>query len=170
MGSEAFLHLWQRRHQVLFPARVSYVYHRRRQRFFALADQCTKAATVLLGGSMLSDFARAHSPLVGGLISGLGLLALVADYGDRKQCHRELAEAFAQLVGAIEKVGETGFTLAQVNDWHGQLQALNAKEPPALHTLTTICQNEVAIASGNRDSAVPVPWYKRQLASFVSFG
>lgn len=161
---------WQRRFNALYTAQVSYLYHRRRQRFFDLADKWTKAATVLAGASMLSVLVKDHLPLLGAAISGLGLLSLVFAYSDRKQSHRELAEAYADLVGLIERTGEHDFTSDDVNAWNARQQALNAKEPPTLHALTTICQNEVSAMLGKQEAVVKVNWFKRQLSGFFSFG
>lgn len=161
---------WAQRFKALYTAQVSYLYHRRRQRFFDLADKWTKAATVLAGASMLSVLVKDHLPVLGAGISGLGLLSLVFAYSDRKQAHRELAEAFADLVGQIERTGEHDFTSEDVKSWNARQQALNAKEPPTLHTLTTICQNEVSVALGKGEAVVKVNWFKRQLSGFFSFG
>ena len=90
-------------------------------------------------------------------------------YGDRKQAHKELSEAFALLVGTIRKAGDTQFTEQQLCAWQADLQQLNAKEPPALHTLVTLCQNEVANAMNEKSSIVHVNFCKRVLADWFSF-
>lgn len=169
MNDEVFKHHWDARHELLFTAQVSYIYHRRRQRFFDLLDKGTKAATVLAGASLLGAAIKDYLPLAAALISGLGLLSLVFGYGDRKQAHKELAESFSTLISAIRKAGEATFTEEQLNTWRSDLQQLNAKEPPALHALVTICQNEVAHAMGHKSSVVKLPWLQRNLADWFSF-
>jgi hypothetical protein len=149
MNDELFNYHWKSRHELLFTAQVSYIYHRRRQRFFDLLDKGTKAATVLAGASLLGTAIKDYLPWAALLISGLGLLSLVFGYGDRKQAHKELAESFATLVGSVRRAGEARFTEEQLNTWRAELQQLDAKEPPALRALVTLCQNEVSQAMGN---------------------
>jgi hypothetical protein len=170
MTDEQFAYQWRLRHELLFTVKVSYIYHRRRQRFFDLLDKGTKAVTVLAGGSLLAATIKEFLPLLAAVISGFGLLSLVFGYGDRKQAHKELAEAFSQLTAQIHKAGETTFTYEQVRSWQADLQQLNAKEPPSLHALVTICQNEVANAMGASANIVKLPWHQRCFASWVSFG
>ena len=158
--------LWNRRSHVRHVAYVTYRYHRRRQRFFDLLDKGTKSITVLLGASLMGEAVRAHLPLVASAISGLGLLALVFGYGDRKQAHKELAEVAIQLVGAIESLPLAQLTDEKAGQFESDLARLHAKEPPALKTLVIICEREQATADGHPDH-VPLPaWPKRALADF----
>lgn len=161
---------WHRRCVLLFTAAVSYTYHRKRQRFFDLLDKLTKALTVLAGASLLGALVKDHLPAIGAAISALGLLSLVFGYGDRKQAHKEMAESFMLLRAQVEAAGQRGFTEQQLSGWEADLQRLNAKEPPTLYALVTLCQNEQAVASGHPEDVHPLPWHQRMLASWVSFG
>lgn len=160
---------WSHRHAVMFNVAVSFNYHRKRQRFFDLADKITKAATVLAGASLLGEPVRQHLPLAAGAITGLGLLSLVFSYGDRKQAHKELAEAFMHLQAQIEQVGRSDFTDVQLAGWQADLARLCSREPPTLRALVTICHNEQAIATGQLDHVHPLPWHHRLLANWFSF-
>lgn len=161
--------LWQRRHALLFNIAVSNNYHRKRQRFFDLLDKGTKAATVLIGASLLGETVKRNLPLAAGAVSGLGLLSLVFGYGDRKQAHKELAESFMQLQAQIDLVGPAVFTEANLCAWEAELTKITSKEPPNLRALVTICQNEQAVASGHPEFVHPLAWHKRILANWVSF-
>jgi hypothetical protein len=161
--------LWQRRYTLLFTLGVSYCYHRRRQRFFDLVDKCTKAATVLAGASLIGALVQGYAPWLGGLISALGLLSLIFAYSDRKQAHKELGEAFMLLQAQVVAAGPTMFTESQLAGWEADLDRLNAKEPPTLRALVTLCQNEQAIATGHPQDVRPLPLHQRLLASWVSF-
>jgi hypothetical protein len=161
--------LWARRHQVLYMARVSFSYHRKRQRFFDLLGKATQAMTVLLGASLLGETVKAYQPLVASAISGLGLLALVFGYGDRKQTHKELAESYASLQATVEEAGQHDFTAIQLDTWAAALSRLNAKEPPTLYALTTLCEYEQSVAEGHPDHVKRPPWNRRLLASWLSF-
>ncbi len=165
---EVFADLWHRRHLLLVKLAVSYAYHRKRQRFFDLVDKGTKAATVLVGASLLGQHVQQHLPLAAALVSGLSLLSLVYSYSDRKQTHKEIAEAFIHLQAQVEEQGQTTFTVEGLARWEAAASRLDAREPPALRTLVTICQNEAALAAGHPAAVCRLPWYRRTLAHWVS--
>lgn len=166
-NSPAFAAAWVQRHDVLHRACVTLRYHRKRQRFFDLADKLTKAATVLLGASLLGTQLTKALPLVASAISGLGLLALVFGYGDRKQAHKELAEAAAQLLAKVEAVPLAQMEDAAVREWAADLMRLNMKEPPALKTLVQICEWEQSCAAGHADHVPRPNPIRRLVADFV---
>lgn len=157
-----------RRHAATYLAKLGHLYHRKRERFFDLCDKTTKSLTVLLGASLLASYVKDAAPVIGTAVSAIGLLALVFGYTDRKQRHKELAEAYAELLAKMEAAGEN-CTMADLNQWHSELQKLNAKEPPTLGTLVVLCQNEIAIAEGKPDSVVPVNFYKQLFANWRDF-
>ena len=74
MEGDLFEHQWNMRHELLFTTQVSYVYHRKRQRFYDLLDKGTKAITVLAGASLFGATIHQYLPLAAAVISGLGLL------------------------------------------------------------------------------------------------
>lgn len=160
--------LWRRRCDVLYRLYVTYRYHRRRQRFFDLADKGTKAITVLLGASLLGDFLKNQLPYVASTISGLGLMALVFGYSERKQAHKELAESATQMIARVEEATTGELTDEKAGQWEGEFARLNSKEPPALKTLVIICEHEQSTANGHPDT-IPLPrWYRRLVADFIS--
>lgn len=160
--------LWGQRCSVWHRTIVTLSYHRKRQRFFDLADKTTKAATVLLGGTLLGAELKTLVPLIASAIAGLGLLALVFGYGDRKQTHKELAEAAAQLAAKIEGTPVSDIDDATTRCWDADLMRLNQKEPPALATLVQICEWEQACASGHPEHVARPGWVRRLVADFVS--
>lgn len=159
---------WARRHEAVYACKLGGLYHRKRERFFDLLDKSTKAITVVLGGSLVTPYAREHAPIVGAAVSAIGLLDLVYGYTDRKQRHKELADSFAHLLASIEAAGET-FAVADTYRWLADVHELDAKEPPALGTLVVLCQNEIAIAEGKPESVVPVSKYKQFFANWRDF-
>lgn len=170
MDDATYHQLWQQRCNLLFHLAVSYSYHRRRQRFFDLLDKGTKAATVLLGATLLGEPVRQHLPWVAGAISGLGLLSLVFGYGERKQCHKELAEQFMALRATVESQDVEAAGPERLAAWSADFTRLNAKEPPALYALVTLCHNEQTLALGRQENLQPLAWHRRLLASWISFG
>lgn len=163
----AFAAAWAQRHDVLHRAGVTLRYHRKRQRFFDLADKLTKAATVLLGATLLGTEVKQAVPMVASAIAGLGLLALVFGYGDRKQAHKELGEAAAQLMVKIEAAPVAALGDALACEWAADLMRLNMKEPPALKTLVQICEWEQSCAAGHAGHVPRPSALRRMVADFV---
>lgn len=159
---------WGLRCATLRNAWVQVRYHRRRQRFFDLADKLTKALTVVLGASLMGRYVADALPAVSTAITSLGLLALIFGYGDRKQQHKDLAEQAAGLVRAIELVPVAGLNAERVAAWTAEYAQLCAKSPPPLKTLSLVCEREQAVADGHPNH-VPAPsWWRRLVADFVS--
>lgn len=156
--SEAYLDAqWDRRYDLLFKSWVQVRYHRKRQRFFDLADKGTKAVTLLLGASLFGKVFLDVQWVATG-ISALGLMALVFGYGDRKQTHKELAEQAASLVASIEAV-PAGQLNEELNaKWAAEFARICAKAPPALKTLTIICEHEQSVVDGKSD-AIKLPLF-----------
>lgn len=159
--------VWANRCGLHHKAWVQLRYHRRRQRFFDLADRGTKSLTVLLGASLLGQHLQAWLPLVASAISALGLLALVFGYGDRKQLHKELAETAANLIAAIEHVPAGELTPANAASWASDYARLCAKAPPPLKTLTLVCEREQATADGHPDHVPSQPFLSRLICHFA---
>jgi hypothetical protein len=157
-----------RLHEARYLAKLGFVYQRKRERFFDLVDKITKSLTVLLGASLLAAIIKDIAPIIGALVSAIGLLSLVFAYTDKKQRHKELADAYAELLAEMDMAAQT-CTLSQVAKWKAELQKLNAKEPPTLGTLVVLCQNEIAVAEGHPESVVPVPAYKQFFANWRDF-
>lgn len=157
--------VWVARCGLLYKAWVQVRYHRRRQRFFDLADKGTKAVTLLLGASLFGKNLAAL-PWVATGISGLGLMALVFGYGDRKQLHKELAEQAAGLVALIEGIPAGELRVENTAQWAAEYARLCAKAPPPLKRLTLMCEHEQSLADGH-PKQVKKPWiFMRLIAHF----
>ena len=168
-SEEAYKSSWDRRCKAHYCAMVGYRYHRKRQRFFDLLDKWTKALSVIAGASLLADPIKQHLPAVALSISAIGLLSLVFSYGDKKQSHKEVADAYALAVAKIEGLPTEQLTPALIALWDAEVTTLNAKEPPQLHLLVTVCEREQSIANGHPDHIPPIPLFKRALADWLSF-
>lgn len=160
--------LLARRHELIYCLKLGVSYHRKRERFFDMCDKGTKTLTVILGGSLLATYIKDIAPIIGAAVSAVGLLALVYGYTDKKQKHKELADAFSELYAKVEAAGRAPASSA-LDGWLSELHKLNAKEPPCLGTLVVLCQNEIAIAEGKPESVVPVNGFKKFFANFSDF-
>lgn len=159
---------WRRRSDVVYNSYVTYRYHRKRQRFFDLADKATKAITVILGFSLLGDFLKTQLPYIASTISGLGLMALVFGYSERKQTHKELAEAAMRLIERIDETAMSTLTEQNAGQWEAELARLNSREPPALKTLVILCEYEQSTALGYPDRIKRPNFVKRFFSDFIS--
>lgn len=159
---------WRERCALRHSAYVSYRYHRRRQRFFDLLDKVTKSITALLGATLFGELFKGHLPVAASLISGLSLLALIFAYGDKKQSHKELSELAMQLAGSIDAQPVHELTNVHLSAWQQELSRLNAKEPPTLSTLVTLCERAQATADGHPDHVPPPHALRSLLADFKS--
>lgn len=159
---------WDKRCNTLHRAWVQVRYHRRRQRFFDLIDKGTKAVTALLGGATVVGAAlKSFEPLVGPSIALLSLISLVYGYSDRKQTHKELAEQFAGVVAQIEAVPEGSESPEDVAKWSSDYAKLVGKCPPALKTLTIICEREQSISDGKAPTVDKPFFLNSWVAEFI---
>ena len=163
-------HVWSQRSETLYQVMVSYRYHRKRQRFYDLLDKFTKALTVIAGASLLAEPIKRNLPIAAAVISSLGMLSLVFGFGDRKQLHKELAEAFAQLAAKIRGASVAALSPLQAAAWEAEAAVLDVKEPPQLKALVNICEREQSIANGHPSHIPQIPFVKRALSDWISFG
>ena len=158
LTDEQFQEVWRRRCVMLNWAGLTYRYHRKRQRFFDVMDKLTQAAAVGGGVAVAGKTLPDNLPLVGGLIAFTGLLALVYGYGDKRQCHKELAEQAIQLAGAIESLPVRQLTEDQGCAWERVRTTIDLREPPNLKTLVSKCEWEQAVADGHPNHVARPGW------------
>jgi hypothetical protein len=155
-------YLWGRRHEVLYRAELSVLYHRKRERFFAFWDRLVTAIAII-GGS--AAFASVGGPDVvkwaAAIIAVTSTVSLVFGFGARARTHSGLAQRFLELEARIVGRGERDFTEADINEWESVARTLETEEPPTLSSLVRACQNELARAKGEYDKIVPLGWWRR---------
>lgn len=163
-------HLWEKRHDALYRAELSSLYHRSRERFFDGCDRAAKAVAVIGGSAAFANLGGADVVrIAAGLVAVTSTLALVFSLGDRARRHADLAAKFTQLEADIVAKGETAFTEEDVTRWCAQVRQLETGEPATLWVLTTLCQNRLAIAQSHPDRVVRLPWHQRMLAHVMDF-
>ena len=162
MSDEQFADVWNRRCELLNWAHITYRYHRKRQRFFDVADKLTQVAAVGGGVAVAGKTLPDYLPAVGGAIAFTGLLSLVFGYGDKRQCHKELSELAIQMAGDIECLPVPDLTEALVCSWEKTRTSISLREPASLKTLVAKCEWEQAVAEGHPNHCEP-PGFLRQL-------
>ena len=159
LTDEQYQQVWNRRCELLNWAGITYRYHRKRQRFFDVMDKLTQAAAVGGGVAVAGKTLPDNLPLVGGLIAFTGLLALVYGYGDKRQCHKELAEQAIQLAGVIQTLPVQQLTEDQLAAWEKVRTSIDLREPPNLKTLVSKCEWEQAVAEGQKNHTSRPKWW-----------
>ena len=144
--------VWGRRCDLLYRGKVQLRYHKRRQMFFDRIDKLSKSLTLMLSATLVGADIKDSLPYLASAISFLTLLALVFSYSERKQTHKELAEAYGALLSKIEEIPpliicERPETVAA---WASELVKVGTKAPPPLKRLTLYCEREENIASGEK--------------------
>ncbi len=154
---------WARHFNLIYRSRLSTLYHRKRERFFALCDKWSTAVTLIAGSAAFSRFVTEEhiAIMIGLIIVGASMLKLVMGWSDKARAHAMLAQKFVQLEASVTALGPmTGKQLDQVES---QLIALDAEEPPALSALVRLCQNELDRSQGKYQPSNALAWHERWL-------
>lgn len=160
--------LWTRRHSTIYRIELSSCYHRKRERFFDVADKLTKAFAIIGGSVAFANVANKCTLVIAGItVAVTSTLALVFGFADKAKRHSELARNFHELEAEIVRRGERSFTEEDLNMWDERVRLLEASEPAALNALVVVCQNEIAVAQGQKEKIIPLPSYVRVLAHFL---
>lgn len=160
-------HAWTKRHDVLYKAELSALYHQKRERFFELLDKLSKAAAVFGGSAALWKVGNPDVvAFIAVCIMGTSSLSLVFSFSERSKRHSELARSFRDVIAEITSAGDFDVTDSIASAWAGKVCSLEAKEPPTLAALTVMCQNELAIARNERTLVHPQSLLTRWTAHF----
>lgn len=163
-------YLWEKRHSILYRIELSVLYHQKRERFFEVCDKLAKAVAVIGGSAAFASFAGENGvKTIAAIITVSSTIALVFSLSDRSRRHAGLSRDFRQLESEIVGRGERDFTEDDIKTWDAKTRLLETDEPAALSALVTLCQNELAIATGNAGRVVRVPLHQRLLAHFFNF-
>ena len=154
------------RHNALYQAELSALYHRKRERFLALCDRAGKALALVAGTAAFSSIlGTAEAKSYAGLVVGIATLpGLIFAWADKARLHSELAQKYITLQSEIISVGERDFTEEQCFSWQARLRSIEVNEPPTLTILVRICQNQIAMAAGQSDAAYKISSTERFFA------
>jgi len=166
-----FEYLWKKRHEVVFRAQLSALYHRKRERFFSVMDRGINALGVACGSVAVGQIGgQAVAQAAAAVFTVAATIGLVVGLADRAQRHAALAGEFRRLEAQIAERGERDFTEEDVARWSAAALSIEAAEPPTLRALVAICQRDIEASSGHPDAVAPLPWHQRLLAHFFDFG
>lgn len=150
-------YLWGRRDNIVYHTTLSAMYHRRRERFFALADRWDKVITLVLGASafvkLLGDDTVAWLGIPFGILAAS---SLIFDFSERARVHSQLAAAFKGLEADVEAKGERDFDEADLNVWAARLRRIEVEEPATYNMVVRLCQNDMARACGQRSDVTKI--------------
>lgn len=170
MSEHSLQYLWKLRHDTLYRAELSKLYHRKREKFFDAADRLGKFVTVVAGAAAVATLVGDQWRAVLAAIASLaGALSLVFGISERARRHADLASQHGQLIADIVGVGERDFTEDDIKRWCAKLALIEAGEPKTLSALTRQCQNELAVARDQPDMVFPLPWHERLFIQVLSF-
>jgi hypothetical protein len=162
---DEYKHLWDRRCDLLYRAELSTLYHRKRERFFALLDRWDKVFTLLFGTAAFAQLVSLdHHPLLALPFLTLALTSLIFDFSESARKHGELASSFK-----IEALGERDYTEPDLNSWAARLREIESGETSVYNLLVRICENEIARARGNKKDVTHIPFWRACLAYVIPF-
>ncbi|RKP43979.1 hypothetical protein [Trinickia fusca] len=160
--------VWGKRYAVLYRCWLSRIYHQKRERFFDVCDNVTKAVAVVGGAASIAEIAAPNQFIVtAAAITVMSALSLVVGYAKKARSHADLAKAFTELEARV--VAKGVFDEQQVNAFEAEILRLEMNESRSLGALVRICQNEIAVARGNLQDVRPVSLWRRIWAHLYDF-
>ncbi len=163
-------YLWNKRWMLIDRIELSICYHRERERFLSTASRWITAVAIIGGSAAFAGVAGHDLLRWGGLVVAVtSTLSLVFGLPERARLHGELAGRFSALLAQISARGERDYSEEDLAAWEAELHRIEVDEPPQLAALVRLCQNRLKHASGQDDLAVPVPWWQRLTAQWISY-
>lgn len=159
---------WDTRAHTLFRCRLSRIYHQKRERFYDICDNATKAVALICGAASIAKIAQPGQLVwIGAVITVTSTLSLVVGYSRKSRSHADLAKAFIDLECKIEAKGV--FDMEQACAFKAEAIRLEMSEPRTLGALVRICHNEILVAEGKERDVRPVSVWQRVWAHFYDF-
>jgi hypothetical protein len=158
---------WESRFVIIYKCRLSALYHRKRERFFSLLDKLTTAFALIAGAGAMTDLLSTaeNKAIAGAIVVAVTLPGIVFSWADKSRSFALLAAKFIALEAEIESAGV--LDAEALDKFRAKALLLEMEEPPQLSVLTRICQNEIALASGNFDKVTKIPSWQRYLAQWL---
>ena len=167
MTDEDSDYLWEKRHQIVFRAELSALYHQKRERFFELCDKLGKAFAVI--GSSAAIWKISDTRIVEIIAAAIAIsstLSLVFGFSDKSKRHADLSRKYKSILAEIAGAGERDFDEDHIKQWERQVRLVEVDEPPTLATLARLCQYELALSAGKEKTVRQVTWHEKLLMHF----
>ena len=154
------------RDYIIHRTQLSVLYHRKRERFYALLDRRSKAGAVVAGTAAFSSLVTtAKGKSTAGLQVAIATLPrLVFAWNDKARIHAEFAQKFALIEAEVIADGWDHLTSAKFDAWHSKIKVIEATEPLILYNLIVLCKNQLAVTKCEPDVIVQLPWWQRWTA------
>jgi hypothetical protein len=137
-------HDWNERHAVLYDARLSALYHRERERTYALWERLAKCAALIAGSAAVSRvLPDVFTLYLAAALTVPTLASLVFAWSDRARQHADFAVQYGEIEAAILGAGDREFSSEQRHQWQARLATLQAKEPASVKRVVLMCQSRL---------------------------
>lgn len=145
---------------VEYQLRVSYRYHKMRERFFKLLDAGSKFLSLVALTALVAAAGNWVALLIAVLSGAATILAIVLDFAGMAGRHDALAREFMSVLARL--------TAGDLDDADAlaQVREVGAREPTALRGLVQLCQDEQDAADGRDIEAGRLTMRRRLLAQF----
>lgn len=151
ISDELHAHLWNRRCSIVYQARLSALYHLKRERFFDTLDKLSSIATAISATAAVATLLKGNERAdlaVAAVTAALSLVPLVFNPAMKARHHGQLAAEFRRLHADCERAGEH-LSPAQCDEFTSRLVDIAASEPSPMAALVADCQNQLAVAEGH---------------------
>lgn len=150
ISDELRAHLWHRRCALVYQARLSALYHLKRERFFDALDKLASTATAVAATAAVATLLKGRQDIdlaVAATTAVLSLVPLVFNPAMKARHHAQLAGEFRRLQADCERAGQRP-TEAQCDEFTSRMVDIAAAEPMPMAALVADCQNQLALANG----------------------
>jgi hypothetical protein len=144
-------------------------YHYRRRRFFENWHRLTSASAVIFGSATVASLISTTNSRIAlwlaALVAVLGAIDLIVGTSRQAWLHADLAKRFFGLEKELNNSQKTEAELIRLKNLRLDIEM---EEPPVLHVLNKICDNDMVRAMGYKDSELLViKWYQRLAAPYL---
>lgn len=145
--------------QTEFMIRVSYNYHKKRERFFRIVDASTKVLS-LVAITSLASIGGWFSLFLAVSSGAATILSVVLDFAGMAGKHESLARQFLKLIGSL---AAQKMTIQEAALKRAEVEAL---EPSSLRGLVQVCSDEEDAARGIPVEPERLAYWRRIKAHF----
>lgn len=153
-----------------YQARLSALYHGKRERFLDICARLCQAGTALMATAAFANVASGGSfqSWTSLLAAFLSIIPLVFGFSQRAKDHAQLAADHRRLLAEILTAG-VRLSESDFLRFRGRAAQIAASEKTPLGALVVQCQNELAVAKDQGESVVHIGHWTRIWMHFYNF-